>query len=77
MADILPVVPTGDVGAVAILLTKLLGYAVDPGGYTAWSRERKLARLMEGIDNAIHTHDDSAADVLFAEYRELLQQQGP
>ena len=67
----------GDVGAVAILLTKLLGYAVDPDGYSAWSRERKLSRLMEGIDAAIYTHDSSAADVLFAEYRELLQQQGP
>jgi hypothetical protein len=67
----------GDIAAVAMLLTKLLGYAVDPDGYSAWSRERKLSRLMEGIDAAIFTHDDTAADVLFNEYRWLLQQQGP
>ena len=67
----------GDIAAVSILLSKLLGYAVDPGGYETWSRERKLARLMEGVDAAIYAHDESAADVLFAEYRALLQQQGP
>jgi hypothetical protein len=67
----------GDIAAVAMLLTKLLGYAVDPGGYETWSRERKLSRLMEGIDAAIYAHDDSAADVLFAEYRVLLQITGP
>jgi len=67
----------GDVGAIAILLTKLLGYAVDPDGYSTWSRERKLARLMEGIDAAIYAHDESAADVLFSEYRALLQSSGP
>ena len=72
----MPIIP-GDIGAVAMLLTKLLGYAVDPGGYESWSRERKLSRLMEGIDAAIYAHDESAADVLFAEYRALLQQQGP
>lgn len=67
----------GDIGAVAILLTKLLGYAVDPDGYAAWSRERQLARLMEGIDAAIWAHDESATDVLFGEYRELLGKTGP
>lgn len=67
----------GDVGAVAMLLTKVLGYAVDPDGYEQWTRERKLARLMEGIDAAIWSHDESATDVLFAEYRWLLQQAGP
>lgn len=67
----------GDVGAVALLLTRVLGYAVDPDGYSQWSRERKLARLMEGIDAAIWSHDESAADVLFSEYRWLLQQAGP
>ncbi len=39
----------GDIGLVATLLTKLLGYAVDPDGYEQWSRDRKLVRLMEGV----------------------------
>ena len=67
----------GDVGLVAALLTKILGYAVDPDGYALWTRERKLARLQEGIDAAIWAHDESAADLLFSEYRALLQQAGP
>lgn len=67
----------GDVGAVAILLTKILGYAVDPTGYEAWSRERKLARLWEAMDASILAHDETAADILFAEYRRVLQQAGP
>lgn len=67
----------GDVAAVSILLTKLLGYAVDPEGYESWSRERKLARLMEAINVAILAHDEAATAILFGEYRGVLQQAGP
>jgi hypothetical protein len=67
----------GDVGLIAALLTKMLGYAVDPDGYEQWSRDRKLTRLMEGIDAAVLIHDDTAVDVLFNEYRGVLQQAGP
>jgi hypothetical protein len=61
----------GDIGAVAILLTKILGYAVDDDGYASWSRDRKLTRLLEGIDGAIALHDESAIDILFGEYRRV------
>jgi len=67
----------GDVGLVAALLTKVLGYAVDPDGYEQWSREKKLTTLMEGIDAAILAHDEPATDVLFDEYRWVRQQAGP
>jgi hypothetical protein len=67
----------GDVGLVAALLTKVLGYAVDPDGYSQWSRERKLARLQEGIDASIWNHDETAMDILLAEYRSVLLQAGP
>lgn len=67
----------GDVGLVAALLTKALGYATDADGYEQWSREQKLTKLMEALDVAIVAHDQSTTDALFDEYRWLRQQTGP
>jgi len=67
----------GDVGLVAAFLTKALGFAVDETGYKEWSREKKLEKLMEGIDASILAHDEPAVNVLFDEYRWVRQQTGP
>ena len=61
----------GDVGAVAILLTKLFGFAVDADGYEQMAREKKLKTLMRGINDAIAAGDWAACDVLFVEYRRV------
>ena len=61
----------GDVGAVAVLLTKVFGFVVDPDGYQQLTRENKLKLLMRGINNAISQNDWAACDALFSEYREL------
>ena len=66
----------GDIGAVAALLTKAFGFAVDKTGYQQMSRERKLETLMEGINAAADTGDGPTCDALFSEYRRLRQTTG-
>lgn len=65
------------IAAVAELLSKVFGYAVDPTGYEQLSRENKLKFLMRGVNAAIEQGDWEACDKLFAQYRELKQQTGP
>ena len=67
----------GDVGAVATLLSKLFGFAVDPDGYEQLARENKLKLIQRGIDDAISKHDWIACDALFVKLRDLKQQTGP
>jgi hypothetical protein len=65
------------IAAVAELLSKVFGYAVDPNGYEQLSRENKLKFLARGINEAIAKEDWASCDLLFAQYRELRQQTGP
>ena len=67
----------GDVGLVAALLTKALGFAVDPDGYEQLSRENKLKLLMRGANAAITNNDWATYDSINDQYRELRQQTGP
>lgn len=67
----------GDVGAIASLLSKLFGFAVDANGFAEMSREHKLKWIMRGINDAIAQNDPASADALFAAYRELYQETGP
>ena len=61
--------------AVTNLLTKALGFAVDPDGYEQLSRENKLKLIGRGMNEAIANNDWPTADLLFANYRELRLQQ--
>lgn len=63
--------------AVATLLTKAFGFAVDPTGYAALSRENKLKAMERGINDAISKNDWPTCDSLFNELRELRNQTGP
>lgn len=65
------------VTAVAELLTKAFGFAVDANGYAELSRENKLKWIMRGVNDAIAKDDKPLADALFAEYRELYSETGP
>lgn len=67
----------GDVGLVAKLLSEILGFVVDPDGYEQLTRDNKLKFLMRGLNEAIAKDDWTRADILFANYRELLRQTGP
>lgn len=67
----------GDVGLVAGLLTKVLGFAVGDTTFAELSRENKLKMIMRGINEAIAKDDWGTCDALFAEHRDLLQQTGP
>ena len=67
----------GDVGAVATLLSKVLGFAVDPTGYEQLSRENQLKILMRGMNESISKDDWPTCDLLFGQYRELKQRTGP
>lgn len=67
----------GDVGLVAKLLSEILGFAVDPDGYEQLKRENKLKFIMRGINEGIHKNDWARVDLLFAQYRELLNEVGP
>lgn len=67
----------GDVGYIAKLLSEVFGYFVDPTGFEQLTREKKLAYLMRGIDEAIDKKDARRADELFDAYRKLRQQTGP
>jgi cyanophycinase-like exopeptidase len=65
------------VSAVATLLTKVFGFAVDENGYQELTRENKLKLIGRGINDAIAKNDWPACDALFGQYRELYQQTGP
>jgi hypothetical protein len=62
---------TAAIAAVAELLTKVFGFAVDPDGYAQLAREKKLKLLMRGCDDAIAQNDWVAFDALMAECRQL------
>ena len=67
----------GDVGAVATLLTTILQWFTEPGGFAKVTREAKLAKLMEGLKVALDEKDYKSADLIFAALRELSAQSGP
>lgn len=67
----------GDVGAVALLLSQIFGFAVDPDGYEQLKRENKLKLLARGLNDAIEKGDWAVVDAVFDEFRELRQQTGP
>ena len=67
----------GELGPIAELLTKILGYSVDPTGLEQDTRESKLDMLMKGVNAAIDQKDGAACNQLFAAYRELRQKTGP
>ena len=67
----------GDVGAVAVLLSKIFGFAVDADGYEQLARENKLKLLYRGIDEAITKDDWATCDTLFQRLRDFKQQTGP
>lgn len=62
------------VEAIAVLLTKVFGFAVGSKTYEEMTREKKLKTLSEGMDVAIDNGDAESADRLFNEYRELRRQ---
>ena len=66
---------TEAITAVSNLLSKALGFAVDPDGYEQLSRENKLKLIGRGMNEAIAKDDWPTADLLFANYRELRLQQ--
>ena len=70
----MPVIPEA-IAALATLLSKALGFAVDPDGYEQLSRENKLKLIGRGMNEAIANNDWPTADLLFANYRELRLQQ--
>ena len=72
----MPGVPEA-ISSVAELLTKAFGFAVDPGGYEQLSHASRLNMIRRGIDASLEKGDLATADLLFANYRDLLRQVGP
>lgn len=64
----------GDIGAVAALLTKVLGAVFDEDGLNQLTRENKLKLIMRGCNAAITNGDWASFDRLMDDYRELRQQ---
>ena len=65
------------VTAVSVLLTRVLGFAIDQGGYEQLSRDNKLKMIGRGLNAAIEKNDWATCDLLFANYRELCRETGP
>jgi hypothetical protein len=65
------------IAAVAELLSKLFGWAVDPTGMEQLTLDNKLKLIARGMDEAIAKGDWVACDELFARYRELRREQSP
>ena len=61
----------GDVGLIAELLTKVLGFVVDPTGLAAMKREHQLEVIHSGIKIGVDQGDWAAVDLLFQQLREL------
>ena len=61
----------GDIAAVAELLSKVFGFAVDPTGYAQLAREHQLKLIQRGINDAIGKDDWAVCDALFIQLREL------
>jgi hypothetical protein len=61
----------GGIGAVADLLSKVFGFAVDPQGFERMRREHKITLINAAFKIAMDNHDDLSVDLLFAELREL------
>jgi len=59
------------IAAVATLLTKVFGFAVDPEGFSAMKVEHQIEVIHAGVKIAIAKQDYAAIDVLFEQYREL------
>ena len=67
----------GDVGAVAMLLSKVFGFVVDPDGLATMKREHEIEVIHAGIKIALDKGDSDAVDLLFQRYRELSSSTGP
>lgn len=65
------------VAAVAELLSRVFGWAVDPTGMEQLTLDNKLKLIMRGINEAIIKNDWPAADALFQQYRGLRREQSP
>jgi hypothetical protein len=63
----------GDVGAVAILLTKIFGFVVDPTGLAAMKREHELEVIHAAYKIALDRGDTDAVDALLDRLRGLSQ----
>jgi hypothetical protein len=57
----------------ARLLVEIFTWVTDPTKYAALSREKKLEKLRDALTVCLDNRDMAGADVLFAEYRKLLQ----
>jgi hypothetical protein len=62
---------TDAITAVANLLTKVFGFAVDPNGFSSMKVEHQVEVIHAGVKIAISKKDYDAIDMLFDEYREL------
>jgi hypothetical protein len=66
--------PTGisaAIAAVATLLSQLFGWAVDPAGLAKMKLTHRLNVIDAGVKIALDKGDMAAADLLFAELRQL------
>ena len=62
------------VSAVAVLLSKVFGFAVDADGFAQLSRENQLKFLARGLNEAIDKNDWPTVQALFNSYRQLKQE---
>ena len=66
----------GDIAAVAILLTKIFGFVVDPTGLKAMKREHELELIHAAHKIALDCGDTDAIDALYERLRELSARAG-
>lgn len=62
------------VSAVVALLSKVFGFAVDPDGYAALSRENQLKMLARAHNEAVDQGDWPTVQSINNEYRRLRQE---